>query len=338
MAGGPRRPLAGGAGWARGAPGACPTRDGAAAATLEGRSLRPAARTEPSGAEGASARCLGLAQRSRWRGLSSGGARCRPPMAERQAVLCCRGPGAAGAAPGERRRALPRSLCGGCPRAGGGAGAAELQRLPRAAAAAAGGGGRAAAEAAPRRAQPCEQRALDIAGMTRLLSASVLVALPSTQTDGAASLSSKTQRWPGEWRAQGAPGRILLMAQGTQEIFFPSSPTETFSVQSPLSARSLEKLEKSPRDIFHPEIQKGREGLSYPGRQTQRCPRRYRDCKNHKKQLGLQRKQTGENKRSHGRRESAAGEEETVLSLCSTELCHCCVISCVCTESSHLHL
>nr|XP_054490049.1 uncharacterized protein LOC129121126 isoform X6 [Agelaius phoeniceus] len=177
-------------------------------------------------------------------------------MAERQAVLCCRGPGAAGAAPGERRRALPRSLCGGCPRAGGGAGAAELQRLPRAAAAAAGGGGRAAAEAAPRRAQPCEQRALDIAGMTRLLSASVLVALPSTQTDGAASLSSKTQRWPGEWRAQGAPGRILLMAQGTQKIFFPSSPTETFSVQCPLSARSLEKLEKSPRDIFHPEIQK----------------------------------------------------------------------------------
>nr|XP_054490045.1 uncharacterized protein LOC129121126 isoform X3 [Agelaius phoeniceus] len=218
-------------------------------------------------------------------------------MAERQAVLCCRGPGAAGAAPGERRRALPRSLCGGCPRAGGGAGAAELQRLPRAAAAAAGGGGRAAAEAAPRRAQPCEQRALDIAGMTRLLSASVLVALPSTQTDGAASLSSKTQRWPGEWRAQGAPGRILLMAQGTQKIFFPSSPTETFSVQCPLSARSLEKLEKSPRDIFHPEIQKGREGLSYPGRQTQRCPRRYRDCKNHKEQLGLQRKQTGENKR-----------------------------------------
>nr|XP_054491877.1 uncharacterized protein LOC129122245 isoform X2 [Agelaius phoeniceus] len=216
-------------------------------------------------------------------------------MAERQAVLCCRGPGAAGAAPGERRRALPRSLCGGCPRAGGGAGAAELQRLPRAAAAAAGGGGRAAAEAAPRRAQPCEQRALDIAGMTRLLSASVLVALPSTQTDGAASLSSKTQRWRGEWRAQGAPGRILLMAQG-------------------------------------------REGLSYPGRQTQRCPRRYRDCKNHKEQLGLQRKQTGENKRSHGRRESAAGEEETVLSLCSTELCCCCVISCVCTESSHLHL
>ncbi|XP_077035528.1 uncharacterized protein LOC143694239 [Agelaius phoeniceus] len=133
----------------------------------------------------------------------------------------------------------------------------SCSRLPRAAAAAAGGGGRAAAEAAPRRAQPCEQRALDIAGMTRLLSASVLVALSSTQTDGAASLSSKTQRWPGEWRAQGAPGRILLMAQGTQKIFFPSSPTETFSVQSPLSARSLEKLEKSPRDILHPEIQKG---------------------------------------------------------------------------------
>ncbi|XP_077035485.1 uncharacterized protein LOC129134057 isoform X8 [Agelaius phoeniceus] len=79
----------------------------------------------------------------------------------------------------------------------------------------------------------------------------------SRARDGAASLSSKTQRWPGEWRAQGAPGWILLMAQGTQKIFFPSSPTETFCVQSPLSARSLEKLEKSPRDIFHPEIQKG---------------------------------------------------------------------------------
>ncbi|XP_077035479.1 uncharacterized protein LOC129134057 isoform X3 [Agelaius phoeniceus] len=78
----------------------------------------------------------------------------------------------------------------------------------------------------------------------------------SRARDGAASLSSKTQRWPGEWRAQGAPGWILLMAQGTQKIFFPSSPTETFCVQSPLSARSLEKLEKSPRDIFHPEIQK----------------------------------------------------------------------------------
>nr|XP_054484538.1 uncharacterized protein LOC129117709 isoform X3 [Agelaius phoeniceus] len=101
-------------------------------------------------------------------------------------------------------------------------------------------------------------------------------------------------------------------AMGTQEIFFPSSPTETFSVQSPLSARSLEKLEKSPRDIFHPEIQKGREGLSYPGRQTQRCPRRYRDCKNHKKQLGLQRKQTGENKRScsDAFTEAMAGESQ----------------------------
>ncbi|XP_054370655.1 uncharacterized protein LOC118686697 isoform X3 [Molothrus ater] len=114
----------------------------------------------------------------------------------------------------------------------------SCSRVPRAAAAAAGGGGRAA-------------------GMTRLLSASVLVALSSTQTDGAASLSSKTQRWPGEWRAQGAPGWILLLAQGTQKICLPWSPTKPFSVQSPLSARSLEKLEKSPRDIFHPEIQKG---------------------------------------------------------------------------------
>ncbi|XP_054374392.1 uncharacterized protein LOC129047126 isoform X3 [Molothrus ater] len=126
------------------------------------------------------------------------------------------------------------------------------------------------------------------------------------------------------------------------------------------SARSLEKLEKSPRDIFHPEIQKdllvveGQEvstslttscsqtrpgsvnfkfGILYAkdgqltgdemfshgqgrtlvsGRQTQRCPRRYRECKNHKKQIGLQRKQTGENKRScsDAFTETMAGESQ----------------------------
>ncbi|XP_054374227.1 translation initiation factor IF-2-like [Molothrus ater] len=86
----------------------------------------------------------------------------------------------------------------------------SCSRVPRAAAAAAGGGGRAA-------------------GMTRLLSASVLVALSSTQTDGAASLSSKTQRWPGEWRAQGARGLdpsagtvpgVLRNWRRAQETFF----------------------------------------------------------------------------------------------------------------------
>ncbi|XP_071308622.1 GTPase-activating Rap/Ran-GAP domain-like protein 3 isoform X3 [Agelaius tricolor] len=44
---------------------------------------------------------------------------------------------------------------------------------------------------------------------------------------------------------------------GYSENLSPLESHKTFSVQSPLSARSLEKLEKSPRDIFHPEIQKG---------------------------------------------------------------------------------
>ncbi|XP_054370571.1 translation initiation factor IF-2-like [Molothrus ater] len=86
----------------------------------------------------------------------------------------------------------------------------SCSRVPRAAAAAAGGGGRAA-------------------GMTRLLSASVLVALSSTQTDGAASLSSKTQRWPGEWRAQGAPGWILLLAQCQESGETGEEPKRHFS-------------------------------------------------------------------------------------------------------------
>ncbi|XP_071308621.1 GTPase-activating Rap/Ran-GAP domain-like protein 3 isoform X2 [Agelaius tricolor] len=43
---------------------------------------------------------------------------------------------------------------------------------------------------------------------------------------------------------------------GYSENLSPLESHKTFSVQSPLSARSLEKLEKSPRDIFHPEIQK----------------------------------------------------------------------------------
>ncbi|XP_071308430.1 serine/arginine repetitive matrix protein 3-like [Agelaius tricolor] len=97
----------------------------------------------------------------------------------------------------------------------------SCSRLPRAAAAAAGGGGRAAAEAAPRRAQPCEQRALDIAGMTRLLSASVLVALPSTQTDGAASLSSKTAAMARRMASARSAGQDPSDGTGYSENIFP---------------------------------------------------------------------------------------------------------------------
>ncbi|KAJ7425270.1 hypothetical protein BTVI_03672 [Pitangus sulphuratus] len=45
--------------------------------------------------------------------------------------------------------------------------------------------------------------------------------------------------------------------EGTQKICLPYSPTKTLSVKSILSAMSLDKFEKSPREIFHPEIQKG---------------------------------------------------------------------------------
>ncbi|XP_053417852.1 GTPase-activating Rap/Ran-GAP domain-like protein 3 isoform X2 [Nycticebus coucang] len=50
---------------------------------------------------------------------------------------------------------------------------------------------------------------------------------------------------------------ILWRKTGTQKICLPYSPTKTLSVKSILSAMNLEKFEKGPREIFHPEIQKG---------------------------------------------------------------------------------
>ncbi|XP_057610556.1 GTPase-activating Rap/Ran-GAP domain-like protein 3 isoform X3 [Chionomys nivalis] len=44
--------------------------------------------------------------------------------------------------------------------------------------------------------------------------------------------------------------------EGTQKICLPYSPTKTLSVKSILSAMNLDKFEKGPREIFHPEIQK----------------------------------------------------------------------------------
>ncbi|XP_074871627.1 GTPase-activating Rap/Ran-GAP domain-like protein 3 [Carettochelys insculpta] len=49
---------------------------------------------------------------------------------------------------------------------------------------------------------------------------------------------------------------ILWKKTGTQKICLPYSPTKTLSVKSILSAMSLDKFEKSPREILHPEIQK----------------------------------------------------------------------------------
>ncbi|NXD39549.1 GARL3 protein, partial [Copsychus sechellarum] len=49
---------------------------------------------------------------------------------------------------------------------------------------------------------------------------------------------------------------ILWRKTGSQKICLPYSPTKTLSVKSILSAMSLDKFEKSPREIFHPEIQK----------------------------------------------------------------------------------
>ncbi|CAM4570103.1 unnamed protein product [Lepidochelys kempii] len=49
---------------------------------------------------------------------------------------------------------------------------------------------------------------------------------------------------------------ILWKKTGTQKICLPYSPTKTLSVKSILSAMSLDKFEKSPREIPHPEIQK----------------------------------------------------------------------------------
>ncbi|XP_075415215.1 GTPase-activating Rap/Ran-GAP domain-like protein 3 [Tenrec ecaudatus] len=49
---------------------------------------------------------------------------------------------------------------------------------------------------------------------------------------------------------------ILWRKTGTQKICLPYSPTKTLSVRSILSAMNLDKFEKGPREIFHPEIQK----------------------------------------------------------------------------------
>ncbi|XP_034350688.1 GTPase-activating Rap/Ran-GAP domain-like protein 3 isoform X1 [Arvicanthis niloticus] len=49
---------------------------------------------------------------------------------------------------------------------------------------------------------------------------------------------------------------ILWRKTGTQKLCLPYSPTKTLSVKSILSAMNLEKFEKGPREIFHPEIQK----------------------------------------------------------------------------------
>ncbi|XP_070106885.1 GTPase-activating Rap/Ran-GAP domain-like protein 3 isoform X4 [Equus przewalskii] len=49
---------------------------------------------------------------------------------------------------------------------------------------------------------------------------------------------------------------ILWRKTGTQKICLPYSPTKTLSVKSILSAMNLDKFEKGPREIFHPEIQK----------------------------------------------------------------------------------
>ncbi|XP_060107107.1 GTPase-activating Rap/Ran-GAP domain-like protein 3 isoform X2 [Heteronotia binoei] len=50
---------------------------------------------------------------------------------------------------------------------------------------------------------------------------------------------------------------ILWRKTGTQKICLPYSPTKTLSVKSILSAMNLDKFEKGPREILHPEIQKG---------------------------------------------------------------------------------
>ncbi|XP_050011190.1 GTPase-activating Rap/Ran-GAP domain-like protein 3 isoform X6 [Alexandromys fortis] len=48
----------------------------------------------------------------------------------------------------------------------------------------------------------------------------------------------------------------MEIRRGTQKICLPYSPTKTLSVKSILSAMNLDKFEKGPREIFHPEIQK----------------------------------------------------------------------------------
>nr|XP_028570605.1 GTPase-activating Rap/Ran-GAP domain-like protein 3 isoform X5 [Podarcis muralis] len=49
---------------------------------------------------------------------------------------------------------------------------------------------------------------------------------------------------------------ILWRKTGTLKICLPYSPTKTLSVKSILSAMNLDKFEKGPREILHPEIQK----------------------------------------------------------------------------------
>lgn len=139
-------------------------------------------------------------------------------MAEGGAVLCCRGPGAAEATPGERYRALPRPLWGGCPRAGGGAGALGLLPVLRA----------EADERLRRRLRSvfgvASRERCDTAGMTRLLTALVHVALSSTETDGAVITSKHI-----DGKENGKPKKhaccILLIAQVRSATSAPSTPT-----------------------------------------------------------------------------------------------------------------
>ncbi|XP_038601443.1 GTPase-activating Rap/Ran-GAP domain-like protein 3 isoform X1 [Tachyglossus aculeatus] len=49
---------------------------------------------------------------------------------------------------------------------------------------------------------------------------------------------------------------ILWRKTGSQKICLPYSPTKTLSVKSILSAMNLDKFERGPREILHPEIQK----------------------------------------------------------------------------------
>ncbi|KAJ6654633.1 hypothetical protein lerEdw1_006786 [Lerista edwardsae] len=54
---------------------------------------------------------------------------------------------------------------------------------------------------------------------------------------------------------------ILWRKTGTRKICLPYSPTKTLSVKSILSAMNLDKFEKGPREILHPEIQKASDFL-----------------------------------------------------------------------------
>ncbi|KAG9468625.1 hypothetical protein GDO78_022304, partial [Eleutherodactylus coqui] len=54
----------------------------------------------------------------------------------------------------------------------------------------------------------------------------------------------------------GGAARSVSCISGTQKICLSYCPTKTLSVKSILSAMNLDKFEKSPREILHPEIQK----------------------------------------------------------------------------------